>query len=197
MKHFNFLFFSSLLSVNTFSQSAKMFDELYFINSLTDLMSNNVDSVKIYSLGDSAKDKSTLFCTYIIQSKEDVTVVERKTLVFSPILEIDINSSQVFYLNKNFVIDSIRTYGIQDAIFLANTIDKKIIEYEKDYIKSITVIGNNFSDTTVKNFHYLEKLVYKVNIEERSSRRKQSTTTNEVIYIEYYRKGEILKMIKE
>ena len=198
MKHYNFLIFYFLLATNSFSQSSEIFDESYFIHSLSDLLVNKIDSIKIYSKTESTGDNPKQTLSYDIRIEQNSLTVKKTSTVFSMLPNgIGTNSIQIFYLGNNFEIDSIHTQGVQDGIFLANIIDKKIIEYEKGAVKSVTVIENNFLDTTITNFYYSENLVYKVDIMKRKNRTAESKATNETIYIKYYREGELLQEIKE
>lgn len=172
--------------MNSFSQDSKIFDETYFINTVSDLLNDNIDSVKIYSKNESVGDDPNLIVSYTFKKEKNKLVVKR---LKQNVLLIDgrrMNSIQIFYLGDNLAIDSIHKYGVQDGVFLVNTTNRKIIDYEEGAIKSITLIENNYSDTTVTSFNYFGNLAWKVNIRSSRNQQDKKITINDVFYIEYY-----------
>lgn len=199
MKYCNLLFFLTM-SMCSFSQNTMIFDEDYFLNTISDLLDYNIDSIKLYSNNDSTQANLELFYTYIIDEKTDKTIIERKSKILVNFIDRtkldEMNSTQIFYLGHCLTIDSIHTSGVQDGVFLvnSNSINRKIIDYKEETISSITLIENNFSDTTSTNFYYFEDLIWKVKIRKITGVNK--IITNKVIYFEYYRNGKVLKQIK-
>jgi len=49
MKKYVFLILSLILVRNSLSQSTDIFDEGYFVNTISELLDNNIDSIKLYS----------------------------------------------------------------------------------------------------------------------------------------------------
>lgn len=196
MKYYNLLI-CLIIVMNSFSQDSKIFDETYFINTVSDLLNDNIDSVKIYSKNESVGDDPNLIVSYTFKKEKNKLVVKR---LKQNVLLIDgrrMNSIQIFYLGDNLAIDSIHKYGVQDGVFLVNTTNRKIIDYEEGAIKSITLIENNYSDTTVTSFNYFGNLAWKVNIRSSRNQQDKKITINDVFYIEYYREGKVLKEIGE
>lgn len=197
MKKYVFLILSLILVRNSLSQSTDIFDEGYFVNTISELLDNNIDSIKLYSGIDSINIHPEPFYTYIIKKYEDKTYITRKSKVYSIADRNKTISIQVFRLNKFLEIEEVLATGVQSGVILNNTTNRKIIDYKKGKINMITEIRNNFSDTTITNFNYFGDLVWKVNIQSNRSVEGENILTNKVIYIEYYRNGEILKTIKE
>lgn len=196
MKKYVFLSLILVLVRNSLSQSTDIFDESYFVNTISELLDNNIDSIKLYSGIDSINIHPEPFYTYFIEKHEENTYITKRSSLFH-FFDQKMFSTQVYTLNKFLEIEEVLATGVQSGVILNNTTNRKIIDYKKGKINMITEIRNNFSDTTITNFNYFGDLVWKVNIQSNRSVEGENILTNKVIYIEYYRNGEILKTIKE
>ena len=179
-------------SIDSYSQNSKVFGETYFINSISDLLTNNIDSVNIYSKNALIQDSLHLIMWYSIEQNEDQTVITRKynTMMLDGELTI---STQTFYLNKDLIIDTVLFQGVQDGVYSSATIDRKIIDYTNGNIQSVTLLKNDFSDTTITNYWYLGDLATKTTIVNHGIRYRKNVTTQRDYYIEYYSAGQIYK----
>src|SRR5690606_37572005 len=130
MKKYVFLILSLILVRNSLSQSTDTFDEGYFVNTISELLDNDIDSIKLYSGIDSINIHPEPFYTYFIKKHEEKTYITKRSSLFH-FFDQKMFSTQVYTLNKFLEIENILEDGVQTGVILNNTTNRKIIDYKK------------------------------------------------------------------
>ena len=175
-----YLILNALVSV---AQSSVVFEHEYFLNSLSEINDKNIDSIKIYSGSIDNKDSSVLVEVYLFRNEKKYQVIDRKKNILLPTGQV-FSSTKRFFV-KNNIVDSVSYEGVQDGVFIVRSLNTRIIDYDKGQIKKITVIENNYMDSTVYDFVYKNKLVSKVHIEYKEHMNGK-VKRSRIILINYY-----------
>lgn len=192
IKNYSILMVLMIIQIHGFSQQYDFFDKIVLDYSLSVLKTNDIDSVKVFSINSESK-KVEINSYYFTYTYTDIKVKKVKLIkLLDGSLEKNVKN---FVFNNYNQLDSVSSFGIADGTYIVKLRDKKIIEYTMGRRHVITEYFNNYSDTIVTEYNYLNDFIDTVFVCYHGCPNSEIHLMSEIetYYLEYYPADSLLK----